>query len=175
MNTSRQSLQERFFATSTCFGCGPANSEGLRLRSFPADTADESLAADQSRVLATFRTTNVHDNGLGFVNGGIIATLLDCHSAGSAMLTAERLGWTTGDGAVYPCVTAGLDLRYLRPTPLLEDLHLLAWVVEATEEEISVMSTITHAGKTRAEALVRWRRWRPRTTPAGAEGVRQTG
>lgn len=150
------SLQERFFPTSTCFGCGPANANGLRLRSF----ADSS--AGVTSTLARFTTTTTHDNGLGYVNGGIIATLLDCHSAGSALLQAELLEWTTAEGAAYPCVTAGLELRYLRPTPLCEELDLRAEVAEYTSDQITVLSTISQADKIRAEALVIWRRWRQR-------------
>lgn len=163
MNESTSCLQEQFFPTSTCFGCGPANVQGLRLRSY----RDLAAGAPSSRVIATFRTAPHHDNGLGYVNGGIIATLLDCNSAGSAMVQATQLGWKTEVGAVYPCVTAGLDLRYLRPTPLAEDLTLAAWVDDHSEDEIAVVSTIACQDKVRAEALVRWRRWRPRTTAVG--------
>ena len=51
----------------TCFGCGPANPRGLRLKSYVGDGC----------VTATFMPWPEHDNGLGFLNGGIIATLLD--------------------------------------------------------------------------------------------------
>ena len=150
------SLQERFFPLSTCFGCGPANMHGLQLRSF----AD--LSSGTTRTTAHFRTMSSHDNGLGYVNGGIIATLLDCHSAGSALLQAELLGWTTAEGAAYPCVTSGLELRYLRPTPLCEELDLVAEVAECTSDQITVLSRVSQADKIRAEAMVHWRRWRPR-------------
>lgn len=49
----------------TCFGCGPANPRGLRLQSYLGD----------GHVTATFTPWPEHDNGLGFLNGGIIATL----------------------------------------------------------------------------------------------------
>ncbi len=158
MMPREHSLQEQFFPTSTCFGCGPRNPDGLQLRSFRDTGADLGLA----RSIADFVTLPRHDNGLGYVNGGIIATLLDCHSAGSALLMAEQLGWVTADGAAYPCVTAGMDLRYLRPTPLCQHLDLSAQVTECSDEEISVIATLSVDAKVRAEALVRWRRWRPR-------------
>ncbi|MFM7147026.1 MAG: PaaI family thioesterase [Actinomycetales bacterium] len=158
MTIAELSLQERFFPTSTCFGCGPGNPAGLHLRSFPNGSSDTATA----RCVARFTTTPSHDNGLGYVNGGIIATLLDCHSAGSALLKAEQLAWGTAEGAAYPCVTAGLDLRYLRPTPLCQELSLDAYVTEFSDDEICVLSMLTFEGKVRAEGLVRWRRWRPR-------------
>ena len=61
------SIQERLFPTLRCFGCGPANPKGLRLRSFPAE----------GWVVARFAPWPEHDNGLGYLNGGIIATVLD--------------------------------------------------------------------------------------------------
>ena len=110
------SIQERFFAGLTCFGCGPANEKGLRLRSYPI--ADGSLA---DGTHAEFVPWPEHDNGLGYLNGGIICTVLDCHSATPMVLEAERLG-LTADSAL-PYVTAGLDVRYLRPTPLTRAQH----------------------------------------------------
>ena len=65
------SIQERLVPELTCFGCGPANERGLRLRSHPSDDG----------VVATFTPWPEHDNGLGYLNGGIISTVLDCHSA----------------------------------------------------------------------------------------------
>ena len=62
-----QSIQERLLPDMRCFGCGPANERGLRLRSYPGDDA----------VTASFTPWPEHDNGLGYLNGGIISTLLD--------------------------------------------------------------------------------------------------
>ena len=57
-------IQDRLIPTMTCFGCGPANPRGLRLKSYLGD----------GYVTATFMPWPEHDNGLGFLNGGIIAT-----------------------------------------------------------------------------------------------------
>ena len=83
------SIQERLFPTLRCFGCGPANPKGLRLRSYPAEGS----------VVAVFTPWPEHDNGLGYLNGGIIATVLDCHSAAVVLLEAERHNWTASAGA----------------------------------------------------------------------------
>ena len=69
-------------------------------------------------VTASFTPWPEHDNGLGYLNGGIIGTVLDCHSAAAVMLEAERSGWPPLPGADLSYVTAGLDVRYLRPAPL---------------------------------------------------------
>lgn len=153
-DTERQpSIQERFFADMACFGCGPANAKGLQLRSYPADGG----------TIATFSPWPEHDNGLGFLNGGIICTLLDCHSATPMILEASRLGLLSAETPL-PFVTAGLDVRYLRPTPLHEPSQLRAFAASASEDEVVVDVELVFDGKVRAAATARWRRWRPRPT-----------
>src|SRR4051794_31179486 len=122
MTSSHQSgpsIQDRFFADAPCFGCGPGNAKGLRLKSFPVDDT----------VRASFQPWPEHDNGLGFLNGGIIATLRACHGAAAVVLAAEQRGLAP-DGALQ-FVTAGIDVRCLRPSPLREPAELVAQLVSA--------------------------------------------
>ncbi len=150
------SIQERLYPDLTCFGCGPANPRGLRLRSYPAGGA----------VVATFRPWPEHDNGAGFLNGGIIATVLDCHGGAAVFEQAARRGATNGtadrteDRLFY--VTAGISVRYVRPCPLHEMLDLSAVVTSATLDEVTVDVELGFDGKQRATATAVWRRWRPR-------------
>ena len=81
--TNEISIQDRLFPDMTCFGCGPANPRGLRLKSYARDEA----------VTAQFEPWPEHDNGLGFLNGGIISTVLDCHSAAAVLHEADQRGW----------------------------------------------------------------------------------
>jgi acyl-coenzyme A thioesterase PaaI-like protein len=104
-----------------------------------------------------------HDNGLGFLNGGIICTVLDCHSATPMVLEAERLGLTGGAFAL-PFVTAGLDVRYLRPTPLDEPSELRARIIGGDESEMTIEAELVNGDKVRAVAVAVWKRWRPRGT-----------
>ena len=147
------SLQERLYPELTCFGCGPANERGLRLRSF----------ALEGEYVAEFLPWPEHDNGIGFLNGGIIGTLLDCHSAAAVVDTAAAQGWRTLGDALLPYLTAGLDVRYRRPAPLREPVTLRAEVSAASEPEITVHVWLEHDGKLRAEADALWKRWRPRS------------
>lgn len=151
----RVSLQEQFFPGMTCFGCGPANSKGLRLRSFPAGDGSGT------ETTAQFEPWPEHDNGLGFLNGGIICTVLDCHSATPMVLMAANLGLVRA-GSPLPFVTAGLDVRYLRPTPLDAALQLRAEVLVADEASMTVEAELSWDGKVRAVATAQWRRWHPR-------------
>ena len=150
------SIQERLYPNLPCFGCGPGNSKGLRLQSFPLGEA----AGDP--VVATFVPWPEHDNGLGYLNGGIIGTVLDCHSAAAVMLEAELHGWSPLPGAELSYVTAGLDVRYLRPAPLHEAVELHAAVTEADEPQMTVAVELRFDGKVRAQATAVWKRWRPR-------------
>jgi len=146
------SLQETLYPELTCFGCGPANERGLRLRSF----------ADGEQYVAAFAPWPEHDNGIGFLNGGIIGTLLDCHSAAAVVDTAAQHGWRSLGDALLPYLTAGLDVRYRRPAPLHEPVTLRAEVTAASEPEITVHVWLEYDGKLRAEADALWKRWRPR-------------
>jgi len=143
-------IQERQFPAMACFGCGPANPRGLRLRSF----------VEGGAVVAEFLPRPEHDNGLGFLNGGIICTVLDCHSAAAAVIHAQERGWSHEPGVGY--VTAGIDVRFLRPTPLGEPLSLRARVVGAELAQIDVEAELIWDGKVRAQAASQWKRSRAR-------------
>jgi acyl-coenzyme A thioesterase PaaI-like protein len=147
------SIQERLYPDLPCFGCGHGNPKGLRLRSYPGD---------DGAVTAEFTPWPEHDNGLGFLNGGIICTILDCHSAAAVVLEAEHRDWPPLPGAALPYVTAGLDVRYLRPSPLREPVELRAVVREASEAQMTVDVSLIWDGKPRAEATALWKRWCPR-------------
>lgn len=135
-----------------CFGCGPANPRGLRLKSY----------LGEEFVTATFMPWPEHDNGLGFLNGGIIATLLDCHSAACVMHEASVQGWAPPPGALLPFVTAGIDVRYLRPSPLDAAVELRAVIVTSDESEIICDTELRYGDKVRATGQAAWKRWRAR-------------
>ena len=145
-------IQDLYFPDGMCFGCGPKNADGLRLKSF--EDGD-------GRAVAEFRPWPQHDNGVGFLNGGVIATVLDCHSAAPMLVKASAEGWWS-EGAPLPYVTAGIDLKYLRPTPLAETLALVGELRSADENEMTIHVWVEFDGKFRAEADALWKRWRPR-------------
>jgi acyl-coenzyme A thioesterase PaaI-like protein len=147
------SIQERLYPELPCFGCGPANTNGLQLRSY---------VDNDGTVTATFMPWPEHDNGLGYLNGGIIGTIMDCHSAAAVMLEADSRGWKPLGDAALSYVTAGLNIRYLRPAPLREPVTLRATIQNASEVEVTVAVSLIWEDKTRAEATALWRRWRPR-------------
>jgi len=122
---AEQSLQERYAPHNACFGCGPANPKGLRIRSF--------VAGD--RVVAEWKPEPHHEAFPGVLNGGIIGALLDCHSNWTAAWHLMR-----ASGADHPpcTVTAEYHVVLKRPTPTDEPVKLTARVVEATDDRAVV-------------------------------------
>lgn len=147
------SIQESLYPELTCFGCGHANPAGFHLRSY----------REGNLTVAEFTPRPEHDNGFGFLNGGIITTVLDCHGASVVMWEAARRDWRAAAGARVPFVTAGFDVRFLRPTPLGRTVHLTAVPLSVDENEIVVRSELEVDGKPRATMVATWRRFRPRT------------
>src|SRR5688572_2971015 len=96
-------LQERYALQSRCFGCGPGNIDGFRLKSFPRDR----------EVVALWHPMAKHQAFPGMLNGGVIGTLLDCHSNWTAAWHLLQQGKL----AQAPCtVTAEYAVKLLRPT-----------------------------------------------------------
>ncbi|MGZ6340618.1 MAG: PaaI family thioesterase [Candidatus Limnocylindrales bacterium] len=131
------SLQERYAPHATCFGCGPANPRGLRIRSRPA--GDE--------VVATWQPGQEHEAFAGALNGGIVSTLLDCHSNWAAI---HHLIQRDGLAQAPATVTAELRVRFLRPTPTHEPVTLRARVVEAGVDRATVEATVEAGGRATA-------------------------
>ena len=129
-----ESLQEKYAPGNSCFGCGPANSEGLRIRSFP----------DGDQVVAKWTPLPKYEAFPGVLNGGIIGTLLDCHCNWTAAWhLMERAG-----ADHPPCtVTADYAIKLIRPTPTDQPISLAARVVESTDDRATVEGTLTGHGK----------------------------
>jgi len=130
-------LQDRYAPTGRCFGCGPANEKGLRIKSIPAG----------DRVVCEWTPEEHHEAFPGMLNGGICGALLDCHSNWTA---AWHLMSMRGDQAPPCTVTADFHVRLRRPTPTDVPLQLVARVVEAEGDRAIVESTLEARGKVTA-------------------------
>jgi acyl-coenzyme A thioesterase PaaI-like protein len=130
-------LQEQFSPASSCFGCGPANSKGLRIRSFVRG----------NEVVATWQPESHHEAFPGMLNGGIIGSLLDCHCNWTAAWHLMQQGQL----AKPPCtVTADYAIKLLRPTPTNGPVELVARVVESSADRATIEGTLSADGKPRA-------------------------
>lgn len=130
-----------------CWGCGADNPDGLRLKSYQEDDA----------FVARWQPSPIHAAGPRHVlNGGIIATLLDCHGICSAVADAyarEERPITSGPDIWY--ATGSLTVEYLRPTPLADTVSLEASIVSQEERITVVRCSLSAEGKERARATVR--------------------
>lgn len=134
-----QSLQETYALKSICFGCGPANAQGLKVRSIAG-----APGAGEGEVVADWQPEKYHEAFPGMLNGGIIGSLLDCHSNWTA---AWHLMKQAG-ADLPPCtVTADYAIKLLRPTPTNGPVHLSAKVVESREDRATIEATLTAGGK----------------------------
>ena len=124
------SLQERYAAHTICFGCGPANEQGLHVRSF----------ADGDECVCDWTPAPHHEAFPGMLNGGIIGTLMDCHSNWTA---AHHLMQQAGAEHPPTTVTADFHVRLLKPTPSGGPVHLRARVAESTDDRATIETTLS--------------------------------
>jgi acyl-coenzyme A thioesterase PaaI-like protein len=122
------SLQERFAPEGRCFGCGPANPDGLRIRSFRS-------AENPGELIADWTPSPRHEAFDGVVNGGIIGTLLDCHSNWTA---ANHLMVRRGAERPPTTVTLEYAVRLRRPTPSTGPLRLQSRVAESADDRATI-------------------------------------
>lgn len=134
---SELSLQERFSPQGICFGCGPANPHGLRVRSHVRD----------GTVVASWQPAAHHQAFPGVLNGGIIGSLLDCHCNWTAAWHLMQVGGLERP----PCtVTADYAIKLFRPCPADDVVHLEARVVEHQGDRVTVEGMLSAGGKPRA-------------------------
>jgi acyl-coenzyme A thioesterase PaaI-like protein len=132
-----ESLQDRYASQNCCFGCGPANEKGLRIKSV--------VSGDE--VVCDWRPQPHHQAFEGILNGGICGALLDCHSNWTAAHHLMKKSNTESP----PCtVTAEFHVKLKRVTPMDVLLHLRARVVESTEDRAVVEAELSANGQVTA-------------------------
>lgn len=109
---------------ATCYGCGPANMAGLRIKSYWSEDGAEVVCRFQPRA----------EQNAGFPNvmyGGLVASLIDCHSIWTAIAWTYRAeGREHGSLPAISYVTGSLNVRYISPTALDTPVLLRARVTE---------------------------------------------
>ncbi|MET3293070.1 PaaI family thioesterase [Brevibacillus fluminis] len=117
-----------------CYGCGRLNEDGHHFRT----------SWEGERTVTIYTPEQKHMGIPGFVYGGLIASLIDCHGTSSAALTLHRKnGHEIGDGAEPPrFVTATLNVEFLKPTPQDVPLKVLGTVEEIHPKRWKVHSEV---------------------------------
>ncbi len=116
-----------------CYGCGRLNTHGHHIRTL----------WDGDETIAVFTPEPWHIAVPGFVYGGILASLVDCHSTGTAAAAAYRAACREpGTLPAFRFVTASLQVDYLKPTPLGVPLTIRARIQELNGRKVIVTSTV---------------------------------
>jgi len=127
-----------------CYGCGKLNEHGHQIKTF----------WDGDETVTKFIPRDYHTAIPGYVYGGLIASLIDCHGTGTGALAAYK-----AEGREYDSqpplrfVTASLQVDYLKPTPLGVELELRGKVIEqkgrkvVSEIIVTANSVVTAKGK----------------------------
>ena len=129
-----EALQDTYAPDGTCFGCGPKNDKGLRIKS--------RVSGDE--VVATWHAEKHHEAFEGALSGGIAGTLLDCHSNWTA---TYHLMKRNGSDRPPTTVTAEYAVKMRRPTPTAGDIEIVARVVEIADDRAVVDAELTAGGK----------------------------
>ncbi len=132
-------------AYAHCFGCGRLNEHGHRIRTF----------WDGDETVTRFTPEPHHTALPGFVYGGLIASLIDCHGAGTATAAGYRAAGRSMDSEPpLRYVTARLTVDYLAPTPIGVPLELRGRVEEVSGRKVVCSVRLLAGGVERARGQV---------------------
>lgn len=128
-----------------CYGCGRLNKQGHQIKSY----------WDGEETVTKFLPKEYHTAIPGYVYGGLIASLIDCHGTGTAALAAYRAENRDYDTLpAFRFVTASLQVNYLKPTPLGVELELRGKVVEVKGKKVVSEITLSANGQITAKGKV---------------------
>ena len=129
-----------------CFGCGPHNAAGLKIKSYWQ--GNEATCRYEPQAHQTAGPPHI-------LNGGIIATLIDCHCICTALAYAyEQQGRPIGSEPTLWFATGRLDVRYVRPTPIAAPVELRASVKSAAGRKLDIECELLSGGEVTATADV---------------------
>lgn len=130
---------------SYCYGCGRLNEHGLQIKSY----------WDGDETVCIFQPRSYHIAIPGYVYGGLIASLIDCHGTGTAAAAAYRAeGRGMDSEPPLRFLTASLQVDYLKPTPLGPPLQARGKVVEVRGRKVVVDITLSVEGEITAQGRV---------------------
>ena len=130
---------------NVCFGCGNDNHDGLQIKSF----------WEGEEAVCVWQSEEKYHGWSNLMNGGIIATIIDCHCMGTAMAHAYRLENRSLDSLPeYRYATGTLNVKYLRPTSNNHPVELRAKIVEVKNRKTVMSCSLLSQGQISAEAEV---------------------
>ncbi len=128
-----------------CYGCGSLNEHGYRIKTY----------WDGEQSLTRFTPQPFHTAVPGIVYGGLLASLIDCHSTGTAAGAMYRSEGREMDSLPpFRFVTGSLEVRYLKPTTLGPELEIRGQVDEISGRKVTISSTVQVDGVITVRGLV---------------------
>ena len=130
---------------NVCFGCGINNVNGLQIKSY----------WDGEEAVCDWQSEEKYHGWANLMNGGIMATLIDCHCMGTAMADAYRRENRSLDSEpVYRYATGTLNIKYLKPTSNEHPVQLRALVTEVKGRKTTMKCEMLSRGEVTATAEV---------------------
>lgn len=130
---------------SYCYGCGRLNEKGLQIKSY----------WDGDETVCHYTPRDYHIAIAGYVYGGLIASLIDCHCTGTAAAACYKAEGRSMDSLpAFRFVTASLKVDYLKPTPLGVELEIRARVKEIKGRKVVMDATLSADGQVCARGEV---------------------
>ena len=145
MTSSKPAAIQDFYPDdfAHCYGCGRLNAHGYHLRTW----------WEGDETVTRFAPEPYHIAMPGYVYGGLLASLLDCHAMATAAAAQLReRGRQIGEEASPRYVTAMLHVDFLRPTPIGHELEIRGTVEELSERKVKVNARVVVEGETTARA-----------------------
>jgi acyl-coenzyme A thioesterase PaaI-like protein len=128
-----------------CYGCGRLNQHGHQLKT----------TWEGDETVTRFTPEPFHIAIPGYVYGGLIASMIDCHCTGTAAAAAARnAGRELDNDSAFRFITASLQVDYLRPTPLGVPLEVRGSIEETSVRKVIVVATVTADGEVCARGRV---------------------
>jgi acyl-coenzyme A thioesterase PaaI-like protein len=120
-----------------CYGCGRLNSHGHQIKT----------VWDGDETVTHFTPKPYHTSIIGYAYGGLIASLIDCHSTGSAAAAMYRQAGRDMDSLpAFRFVTGSLHVDYLKPTPIEGELEIRGRIKEIKGRKVVVETTVYAGG-----------------------------
>ncbi len=128
-----------------CYGCGRLNEHGLQIKSY----------WDGDEAVCIFQPKPYHTAIPGYVYGGLIASLIDCHSTGTASAASYRAqGREMDTEPPLRFLTASVHVDYVRPTPMGVPLEVRTRVKEIKGRKVVITATLSASGEVCARGEV---------------------
>ena len=128
-----------------CYGCGKNNEYGLKIKSY----------WDDDQTICKFVPKSHHTGPTGYVYGGLIASLVDCHgTATAAAATYKAENRAMGSLPDVRFVTASLHVDFKKPTPVDKEIELRGQIKEMKGKKVVIIINVISDGNITADGEV---------------------